>query len=337
MAETPTTKKHVTAFHLLSPADIEALPDLEWLIRGVLPAPAFGVLYGEPGCGKSFVALSMALAVASGGEWLGQRVKQAEVLYIAAEGVLGMKNRLAANRKRQVISEENLRFVSDPLAIADPSRVAALVEVLKAAGFAPGLIIIDTLARVSVGVDENSARDMGGVIAGFDELKRKTKATVLVIHHTRKDGGSERGSGALRGAADVMIQCENVGEDLPRLRLTCSKMKDDEPFPVIGAFLEKVALQNGASSLVVGGLADVLGLASAHTDAIVGILETQFAEKGATHGELKKVFVAGKHGSDSTFGRAWRELKETDRVRLEKVAGKNLIYPAGVSVTPVSN
>ncbi|WP_421760322.1 AAA family ATPase [Devosia sp.] len=329
----PTT----STFKLLSPADIEALPDLEWLVRGVLPAPAFAVLYGEPGCGKSFVALSMALAVASGGEWLGRPVKQAKVLYVAAEGVLGLKNRLRANRRLRGISEENLRFVADPVMVADSTQVIALVRDLAAEGFAPGLIIVDTLARVAVGVDENSAKEIGVVIAGFDDLKRATDATVLVIHHTRKDGVSERGSGALRGAADVMIQCEKSGDDMSRVSLSCSKMKDDEPFKTVTAFLEKVDLSNGASSLVLGGLAEAFGLESAHADAIIWILETQFADKGATHGALKKAFVAAGNGSESKFDRAWRDLKDTARVRLERVGGKALIFTGSVSVNPVSN
>ena len=77
-------------FPLLSLADIEALPDLEWLVEGVLAMHALAILYGEPGCGKSFVALFMALANASGRPWLGRTTRQTKTLYIAAEGVLGL-------------------------------------------------------------------------------------------------------------------------------------------------------------------------------------------------------------------------------------------------------
>lgn len=101
-------------FPLRSPANIEALPDLEYQIDGVLPVPAFGVLYGPPGAGKSFVALSMALAVASGAGWLGRSTRKSRVLYVAAEGAGGMKKRIAAHRKRFGVDDDNVRFIDKP-------------------------------------------------------------------------------------------------------------------------------------------------------------------------------------------------------------------------------
>lgn len=60
------------AYNFFTPQEVEQLPDLEWLIPGILPKPALCVLFGEPGCGKTFVVLSMALAIANGTEWLGR-------------------------------------------------------------------------------------------------------------------------------------------------------------------------------------------------------------------------------------------------------------------------
>ena len=218
-------------FKLLSPADIEALPDLDWLIEGVLPASAFGVLYGEPGCGKTFVALSMTLDIANGRNWLDRPTRQASALYIAAEGVLGLKTRIQAYRHRRGLADDNIRFVASPIEIMKPLQVEALLTALKQEGFTPGLIVVDTLARVALGADENNAKDMGQVVAGLDELKRRTGATVLVIHHTVKTGSHERGSSALRGAADVMITCKKEdGLHTKGVQLNCDKMKDDEAF-----------------------------------------------------------------------------------------------------------
>jgi hypothetical protein len=166
-------------------------------------------------------------------------------------------------------------------------------------------------------------------VDGLDELKRQTGATVMVTHHTRKDGASERGSSALRGAADAMILCEKAASlDGVGVRLECAKMKDSEPFADIGATLEKVALPGGKSSLIVGDVFDILRATGAHADKIVEILAAKFAESGATHSELKKAFVADAGSSDSTFARAWRGLKETDRVRVEKADGRTRYYPA---------
>ena len=76
------------SFQLLTPEELQGLPDLVWLIGGMLPQPCLAVLYGDPGCGKTFAALSMALAAASGRDWLGRSCATVSVLYIAAEGVL---------------------------------------------------------------------------------------------------------------------------------------------------------------------------------------------------------------------------------------------------------
>ena len=171
----------------------------------------------------------------------------------------------------------------------DPTQIKALLATLKKEEFELGLIVVDTLARVALGADENNAKDMGRVVDGLDELKRQTGATIMVIHHTRKDGGSERGSSALRGAADAMILCERAepGGSLG-VRLECAKMKDDEPFADIGATLEKVALPGGKSSLIVGDIFDILRATGQHADKIVEILAAKFAESGATHSELKR-------------------------------------------------
>jgi hypothetical protein len=70
-----------------------------------------------------------------------------------------------------------------------------------------------------------------------------------LIHHTRKDGSTERGSSALRGAGDVMIECKK-SEYENIVLLKCTKAKDAEPFADIEVGLEKIAFPNGRSSLV---------------------------------------------------------------------------------------
>ncbi|MEP4337212.1 MAG: helicase RepA family protein [Roseobacter sp.] len=311
-------------FELLSPADIEALPELEYLIQGMLPFPSLGVLVGSPTAGKSFMALSMALAVASGLEWLGRKTIQRPVLYVAAEGVLGMKLRLQAYRERFGLDDTNVRFIAEPFDVRNESEVRAVLDAIAAAKFQPNLIIIDTLARVAVGADENSAKDMGQVVDGLERMKRETGAALLVVHHTRKNDLVERGSSALRGAADVMISCEKAeGSDgTLGANLKCEKMKDDEPFKDIGVALEKVELSNGKSSLVVAGTQTIHKASTEHGKKILEILQNKFDQNGASHKELKEAFVSSGAGQDSTFARALRELRGSDRMIVDKVDGK---------------
>ena len=133
------------SLRLLTVSDVEALADLEWLVRGMLPRPSLTILYGEPGCGKTFVALSMALIVVSGGEWLGRETAPASVLYIAAEGVLGLKSRIAAHRKKFGVPGEAIRFLAAAPNLLDEAQVDNLIACVEAADFRPSLIIVDTL------------------------------------------------------------------------------------------------------------------------------------------------------------------------------------------------
>jgi hypothetical protein len=211
---------------LFTIGDLASLPRPSWLVQDLLPASALAVLYGRSGVGKSFLALDFALCVASGAAWFGQRVKQGAVVYIAAEGLSGLALRIDAwVHERTLAAPQAIRFVGRAVNFLDSDdlhRARAAIERLNPA---PSLVVVDTLARSMVGGDENAARDIGLFVRACDVL-RAPSAAMLVVHHTGRDGGDERGSSALRGAADVMLA---VKPDGANLRLECTKAKDAEP------------------------------------------------------------------------------------------------------------
>ena len=94
------------------------------------------------------------------------------------------------------------------------------------------------MARSMIGGDENAARDVGMFIAAADELCKASGAARLIVHHTGKNGEDERGSSALRGAADLMAALKPDGAGL---RLECVKAKDSEPFEPWNLHLEPLA------------------------------------------------------------------------------------------------
>ena len=112
--------------------------------------------------------------------------------------------------------------------------------------------------------------------------------------------------------------CEGYGDDGPYkgVGLTCAKMKDAEPFAELGASLESVKLPSGSCSLVLGPLTDFAAMfrSNGAAEKIMELLRTQFAETGATHGELKKAFVEAGLGSASSFDRPWRDAREGSRL-----------------------
>ena len=95
-----------------------------------------------------------------------------------------------------------------PTADADGSEVQELIEEIREAGVKPSLIVFDTLSRMLTGLDENSAKDASIAVKRVEEVKREFGCTVMVVHHTGKDGKAERGSSAFHGGFDTLIHAE---------------------------------------------------------------------------------------------------------------------------------
>jgi DNA-binding MarR family transcriptional regulator len=218
------------AMQLYSIEDLRNLPPVSWLIDRLLVARAFVVLYGPSGVGKSFFALDLALTVAAGTPWLdGSATTAGWVLYIAAEGSAGLTKRIDAwTAAREIPEPDRIRFLPDAVNLLDPRSVASAELTIAAMPEPPALIAIDTLARTLIGGDENSARDVGLFIAAVDQLRAAAGGcTALIVHHTGKKGDDERGSSALRGAADQMLALTH--DTGGSLRLEFAKVKDHEP------------------------------------------------------------------------------------------------------------
>jgi hypothetical protein len=88
--------KAAATFPILTMDQLAALPDPEWLIADLVVTDSLCTLYGPFRSYKSFVALDWALCLATGTDWCGRKAKRSDVLYIAGEGVGGLKLRVAA-------------------------------------------------------------------------------------------------------------------------------------------------------------------------------------------------------------------------------------------------
>ena len=217
MQSKPVERK---TFRVLSPDDLEQLPPPQWLLRDRLPEGQTWV-YGEPGSGKTFLALDWALTVAASG---------LNVLYFVGEGVTGFARRVAAWRAARKPDLTGFYAIPQAPHLLDPSSVEALRDTV--AEYSPALVVIDTFARASVGGEENSARDVGMAIDALDSLQRDYSCSSLVIHHSNKSGSGERGSSAIRGAADAtweVVAGLQAQGDIVGAQAFCRKMKDAEP------------------------------------------------------------------------------------------------------------
>ena len=207
---------------LIHIADIKPCLNANYLIRGWLGAGGLSAVYGPSNSGKTFVSVDMAMHVASGQSWRGNRVKHGPVVYIAAEGGGGIRNRIAAISAVKPTLTRNADFHLLPthLDLHQTADAYALCEVMPAEN--PALVVVDTLARSMGAGDENSARDVAQLIHSLDAIRSRTGAHVLVVHHSGKnvDAGA-RGSSALRAAVDTEIA---VTEG----QISCAKQRDME-------------------------------------------------------------------------------------------------------------
>ena len=213
------------ASRLLNAAALDAIKPPTALIDGILYADSIAWLQGRPGHAKSFVALDMAGCLGTGENWQGHWVTGPHrVLYVAAEGASGLRQRVRAWEAAMGRRMAGVLFLPEPVQ-AGSVDWDLLVEVC--ANAQELAIVLDTQARLTVGMEENSARDMGIWIAQLERLKTATGACVLVVHHQGRSGEHMRGSTAMEGAATSVIQ---VTKDEELVTVRCQKQKDTAEF-----------------------------------------------------------------------------------------------------------
>jgi KaiC/GvpD/RAD55 family RecA-like ATPase len=180
--------------------------DRDYLVKGWLDRGCTSILYGQSNTGKTFLAVDLANAVSKGLTWAGRRVRKGRVLYIAAEGGGGFANRVSA------LNDPEFFVLTAPLVLTGrDSQSHFLVEVMRHLAEVGGqpfdLVVIDTMARVMGGADENAAPDIADLMRNVTGIQRATGAHVLIVHHSGKDTAKgARGHSSLRAAVDTEIE-----------------------------------------------------------------------------------------------------------------------------------
>ena len=181
-------------------------PQTQWLVEELWTEQTVGILGGEPKCCKSFLALDLAVSVASGAAALRQfpvRRSGPVLLFPAEDSLPVVRQRLEgiaaaaqvpfASLPVQVITAPSLRL---DLA-TDRERLAHTVQQQR-----PVLLILDPLIRLHR-VDENDATQIAALLSYLRELQRKFQLAVMLVHHARKDSQSSRPGQALRGSSEL--------------------------------------------------------------------------------------------------------------------------------------
>lgn len=213
---------------LLTADQLRHSPRVPYVVRKLLPAEGLAAIYGEPGAGKSFLALHLAHSVATGaGDWFGFRVRQTPVIYIALEGVGGIgKRTYAIELHSNQTCSDKLRFWCHDINLLTGDSVDLLAEKITAELGQGVVVIIDTLNQASPGGDENTSQDMGRIIANSKRLGASVGGLVILVHHSGKNRAQGlRGHSSLHAAMDVVIEVSTVNSKHKAWSVT--KAKDD--------------------------------------------------------------------------------------------------------------
>ncbi len=230
-------------FHPYSPDEFEKWPDPEFLIDGFLPRVGIAMVYGPSRGLKTFIALEALLSTASGLPFLGKFAvtHTGAVVYCAAEAPFGLaKLRYRAwCRARGVSNVPGFYLVKAVPRISDKADTAALVEEIKALGVPVRAVVLDTVARMTGGEDENQAATGNQVIESAEAIREALDCAVILIDHTGKDAAKgARGSSAKFAGADAAFEVSRDGDGL-LVTIACRKQKDADEGEPFHALAEK--------------------------------------------------------------------------------------------------
>lgn len=195
-------------FKVLSVAEFLQRPQLAWIIKDILPQAGLCTVFGDSGSGKTFFVLDMVGAIARGIPWRGLKTKQHSVVYICAEGAAGFRNRIQAYAEFNGVDPAQLPIGVIPASpnFMKSDQVKELLSCIQEFG-QPGVIVVDTLAQVIPGANENSGEHMGVALNHCKRLHEATGAVIILVTHTGKDSDKGvRGWSGQRGAADSQIE-----------------------------------------------------------------------------------------------------------------------------------
>jgi len=241
-----TPEEYTGRFPIMSLATSVVLQPGGWRIKNVLPDRGLAVLFGASGSGKTFIAIDMAYAIARGVAWRGNRTQKGRVLIVAAEGSRGMSKRLKAYADYYDLdpNEVDIGLLVVPPNFLLSQDVTDLAGAIAASGGAD-VIIVDTMAQVTPGGNENSSEDVGLALGNARALEDATEALIVMVDHSGKDASKGvRGWSGKRAAADAELEALKYENGARELRIT--KMKDGDDGLKWGFRLEMVVVGTDA-------------------------------------------------------------------------------------------
>jgi hypothetical protein len=309
------------------------------LVDGLIVQNSIVMLVANYGVGKSFVALDLALSIASGqATFLGRSLRRSgPVLYVLAEGVGRFKLRVMAWKQAHGVTRAlPFHWINAPVNLLDESDVDAFVE--SAQSIRPALVVIDTLSRCIIGADENTQAAMTPVMACCERIRRSgfgqhDGPTLLILHHTGASGQRERGSSVIPGAIETQLLLKPATHRIGRkskpiagvLHLSTTKQKDldglDAPIELQKRVydLPGEVEANGEPATSCIWVADG---SDEEPDPIIQAIQTQ---PGSTKNQLAEAVG----GNKAQVLKRLHDLKESGVIRIVAEGSKHRLYMAG--------
>ena len=205
-------------FRAVDRAGMQNIKDPKWLIQNFLPEDAYVLMWGAPGTFKTFIALDIALSIATGcaeerscwepPESVGR------VLFAAGEGRASITNRVRGWENTHVNSLEAERFVlMDPVPLITEPLEPFIDAALAASPRGYKLAVIDTVGRSLQGTNENQQENASAFTHLVERLKHELGCTVLALHHTGHEGSHARGSSVFGADADTVLKLTRNNKD----------------------------------------------------------------------------------------------------------------------------
>jgi hypothetical protein len=224
---------HSGRFRFVDEDGMSSIRPPEWLIEDLFTAGSYAMLFGPPSTFKTFIALDMALTIASGGFgssdlcWPSVHVV-GPVLFAAGEGRADIFKRVIAWQKRHNHGEKTGNFVlGDPVPLVNEDH-GQFLEGAKEASPKEGykLVILDTVGRSMAGMNENAQQDASAFTNLVEHIKYELGAAVLALHHTGfSDQHRSRGSSVFGADTDTIIRLDRETK-AKVVSLTMTKQKD---------------------------------------------------------------------------------------------------------------
>ncbi|MGA7328395.1 MAG: AAA family ATPase [Rhodomicrobium sp.] len=238
--------------------DANAVPrPLRYIIKDLCPREGTGLAGGKSGAGKSFIAIDLAVAIASGGQFFGRQVRETlGVVYLAAEGGGGIENRIfAAKRKRDLTAPLPIAFSSAIGDLSDDKEIDNLINKLKRIDrhfldrfkVPIGVVIVDTMSAAFRMKDENSNAEGAATCQRLAKISSELKAAAMGVHHYGKGSDAElRGASAFRANVDFVLgvlgERDNQTGKVTGRSLIVAKHRDGEEGPISNFELKFVEL-----------------------------------------------------------------------------------------------